>query len=101
MPSSGVKTCALPIDRKSTRLNSNHLGTSYAVFCLKKQRSVHRAFLLCPPEGQQGYDVLAGERRGRAVGGVQPLEGAVQANGGVVIADPGGRKRTRLNSSHL
>src|ERR1039458_7501649 len=37
MPSSGVKTCALPIDRKSTRLNSNHLGTSYAVFCLKKR----------------------------------------------------------------
>src|SRR5205814_8194053 len=24
-------------DRKSTRLNSSHLGTSYAVFCLKKQ----------------------------------------------------------------
>src|SRR5205814_9909904 len=23
-------------DRKSTRLNSSHLGTSYAVFCLKK-----------------------------------------------------------------
>src|ERR1039458_5698370 len=25
-----------PIDRKSTRLNSSHLGISYAVFCLKK-----------------------------------------------------------------
>src|SRR5438045_6205385 len=25
------------IDRKSTRLNSSHLGISYAVFCLKKQ----------------------------------------------------------------
>src|SRR5262245_63820871 len=25
------------IDRKSTRLNSSHLGTSYAVFCLKKK----------------------------------------------------------------
>src|SRR5258705_1818978 len=24
-------------DRKSTRLNSSHLGTSYAVFCLTKQ----------------------------------------------------------------
>src|ERR1035438_10837432 len=24
-------------DRKSTRLNSSHLGISYAVFCLKKQ----------------------------------------------------------------
>src|SRR5205814_9993351 len=27
---------ALP-DRKSTRLNSSHLGISYAVFCLKKK----------------------------------------------------------------
>src|ERR1039458_1710540 len=25
-----------PTDRKSTRLNSSHLGISYAVFCLKK-----------------------------------------------------------------
>src|SRR5205814_156676 len=28
----------LPLDRKSTRLNSSHLGTSYAVFCLKTKR---------------------------------------------------------------
>src|SRR5436853_3710470 len=28
---------ALGIDRKSTRLNSSHLGISYAVFCLKKK----------------------------------------------------------------
>src|SRR5437899_3808027 len=26
-------------DRKSTRLNSSHLGISYAVFCLKKKNS--------------------------------------------------------------
>src|SRR5262245_63547480 len=26
-------------DRKSTRLNSSHLGISYAVFCLKKKSS--------------------------------------------------------------
>src|SRR5258705_6967758 len=26
-------------DRKSTRLNSNHLGISYAVFCFKKKKS--------------------------------------------------------------
>src|SRR5947199_7252865 len=25
-------------DRKSTRLNSSHLGISYAVFCLKKKK---------------------------------------------------------------
>src|SRR5438045_9453068 len=27
-------------DRKSTRLNSSHLGSSYAVFCLKKKRKL-------------------------------------------------------------
>src|SRR5438045_6937843 len=29
---------ASAIDRKSTRLNSSHLGISYAVFCLKKKK---------------------------------------------------------------
>src|SRR5262245_63298514 len=29
------ETAWLEIDRKSTRLNSSHLGISYAVFCLK------------------------------------------------------------------
>src|ERR1039458_5283856 len=29
----------LPGDRKSTRLNSSHLGISYAVFCLKKKQN--------------------------------------------------------------
>src|SRR5262245_65395545 len=34
-----VKTfCEEREDRKSTRLNSSHLGISYAVFCLKKKR---------------------------------------------------------------
>src|SRR5947199_5194731 len=28
----------LDLDRKSTRLNSSHLGISYAVFCLKKKK---------------------------------------------------------------
>src|ERR1039458_8626538 len=28
-------------DRKSTRLNSSHLGISYAVFCLKKKTQKH------------------------------------------------------------
>src|SRR5262245_65324168 len=28
----------LALDRKSTRLNSSHLGISYAVFCLKKKK---------------------------------------------------------------
>src|SRR5205814_5926128 len=29
------QTVTVKIDRKSTRLNSSHLGISYAVFCLK------------------------------------------------------------------
>src|ERR1039458_8698854 len=29
----------MTIDRKSTRLNSSHLGISYAVFCLKKKKN--------------------------------------------------------------
>src|SRR5258705_5499221 len=33
---------ALPrVDRKSTRLNSSHLGISYAVFCLEKKKILH------------------------------------------------------------
>src|SRR5262245_62484819 len=30
-------------DRKSTRLNSSHLGISYAVFCLKKKKKSRQA----------------------------------------------------------
>src|SRR5258705_7855825 len=29
------------LDRKSTLLNSSHLGISYAVFCLKKKKNAH------------------------------------------------------------
>src|SRR5947199_5792618 len=32
-------------DRKSTRLNSSHLGISYAVFCLKKKKKKKRSKL--------------------------------------------------------
>src|SRR5262245_64574081 len=35
-------------DRKSTRLNSSHLGISYAVFCLKKknkERDNHKRYV--------------------------------------------------------
>src|SRR5262245_54323574 len=33
---------ATDVDRKSTRLNSSHLGISYAVFCLKKKKRRNR-----------------------------------------------------------
>src|SRR5947199_427569 len=31
-------------DRKSTRLNSSHLGISYAVFCLKKKKNARKRY---------------------------------------------------------
>src|SRR5471030_3446049 len=41
-PGSGAgwsRAFAATRDRKSTRLNSSHLGISYAVFCLKKKKN--------------------------------------------------------------
>src|SRR5471030_3387291 len=35
-------------DRKSTRLNSSHLGISYAVFCLKKKKNKHKTLMHSP-----------------------------------------------------
>src|SRR3712207_6871189 len=34
-----------PLDRKSTRLNSSHANISYAVFCLKKKKSLPFKFI--------------------------------------------------------
>src|SRR5947199_7437387 len=36
-------------DRKSTRLNSSHLGISYAVFCLKKKNSIRANYVGLSP----------------------------------------------------
>src|SRR6195952_6000868 len=50
------KTYTLPhgaLDRKSTRLNSSHLGISYAVFCLKKAPKAAR---------WEGFRLIYGER---------------------------------------
>src|SRR5262245_63315612 len=33
-------------DRKSTRLNSSHLGISYAVFCLKKKKIKEKSIVV-------------------------------------------------------
>src|SRR6478735_4437375 len=53
-----VDTAAVPGDRKSTRLNSSHLVTSYAVFCLKKKRASDSAIreggVLHRPVGRGG-----------------------------------------------
>src|SRR2546426_2953224 len=47
-------------DRKSTRLNSNHLVISYAVFCLKKKKIEMRALEV--DVGDQERAVEAGAR---------------------------------------
>src|SRR5262245_63144853 len=39
---SGKAFSNAPEDRKSTRLNSSHLGISYAVFCLKKKKKQNK-----------------------------------------------------------
>src|SRR5256885_10771138 len=38
------------LDRKSTRLNSSHLVISYAVFCLKKKKSLSDHQRECHPQ---------------------------------------------------
>src|ERR1035438_2961692 len=48
VPAPSVKT----LDRKSTRLNSSHLGISYAVFCLKKKQTVRCACWRCCRTGR-------------------------------------------------
>src|ERR1039458_3057263 len=53
------------IDRKSTRLNSSHLGISYAVFCLKKKKNIKK---ICKPSiaCTDGPPLVRGlSRRGR------------------------------------
>src|SRR5437868_11420911 len=45
-------------DRKSTRLNSSHVSSSYAVFCLKKKKpyttlSIYDHVRLCVPENAE------------------------------------------------
>src|ERR1039458_6117514 len=42
-----LMAAGMGLDRKSTRLNSSHLGISYAVFCLKKKPPVRARQLFC------------------------------------------------------
>src|SRR2546427_748515 len=39
------EAAAVPVDRKSTRLNSSHSQISYAVFCLKKKKQKHNEYI--------------------------------------------------------
>src|SRR5258705_10225122 len=44
------------LDRKSTRLNSSHLGISYAAFCLKKKQRL--ASFPVPPPPKNSLNLL-------------------------------------------
>src|SRR5204863_571896 len=48
-------------DRKSTRLNSSHVETSYAVFCLKKQRASKRSSTRPNREGRVSRKLFSSE----------------------------------------
>src|SRR5258705_900548 len=53
-------------DRKSTRLNSSHLGISYAVFCLKKKKARLLDYTHAPrPNGIRGPVVRRTTSHGR------------------------------------
>src|SRR5690348_17646179 len=41
-----VRRRRIPVDRKSTRLNSSHPTISYAVFCLKKKKKIKPILML-------------------------------------------------------
>src|SRR5689334_24799179 len=51
-------------DRKSTRLNSSHSSTSYAVFCLKK-KIAHTALGTADPLHELAFQPAAVHRRDR------------------------------------
>src|ERR1039458_9066659 len=57
-------------DRKSTRLNSSHLGISYAVFCLKKKTTSspdNTSTRTSPTALQHSHAVRTPGRQARAV----------------------------------
>src|SRR5437899_6163565 len=62
---SAVPSAPQPTDRKSTRLNSSHLGISYAVFCLKKKKTEKKIHTTVgrlshyPPLATHPHDLLA------------------------------------------
>src|SRR6266571_1440280 len=57
------------IDRKSTRLNSSHMSSSYAVFCLKKKNDPGPG--VADHEGLKNHRML-GERGQRFASGSLP-----------------------------
>src|SRR5204862_524259 len=91
-------------DRKSTRLNSSHVESSYAVFCLKKKNANHtldgrdgvsgRTTARCCANATRGWADVAATHGFRAIlrnGGVEMRQGVLpeplQLHGTRVTAD--------------
>src|SRR5262245_64075931 len=53
------------LDRKSTRLNSSHLGISYAVFCLKKKKINNVQIASSSRKGRESCEHGRGTNRDR------------------------------------
>src|SRR5205814_8718115 len=71
--------CPIVTDRKSTRLNSSHLGISYAVFCLKKKKikktkpvAERPGYNHYAPHGCQSERVSRDERHDPQLGRLHP-----------------------------
>src|SRR5690349_22064822 len=47
---------SVPVDRKSTRLNSSHVEISYAVFCLKKKKNTEQQIQACYQDKSQAAE---------------------------------------------
>src|SRR5258705_10283191 len=76
------------LDRKSTRLNSSHLGISYAVFCLKKKNpelnyhQERRYRLLYRSVRRAGKEDQQGKRRTRHGHRIRGGRGGTQSRDG-------------------
>src|SRR6476659_11088619 len=60
-----IRPCTVTetIDRKSTRLNSSHLGISYAVFCLNKKKIKYRRFSVTKTKKEQETSNISKQSR--------------------------------------
>src|SRR4051812_6605102 len=80
-PPNGPAATRSPTDRKSTRLNSSHMSISYAVFCLKKKKTVDEDDqLVRPPSGRLDRHLCPPEPRTARPGG-RPQSGGLCACG--------------------